>query len=197
MAPRTEEQYELIRQEKRELIMDTALELFAEKSYDNCSISDISKKAKISKGLMYNYFKSKEELLLAILNRGLDRIMKIFDPNKDGVLEPEELEYFLTEMFSVLKKERHLWKLYFQVSLQPSVFKFIENRIEEMYSSLFEMINIYFENLGFENPQMEMLLFGFMLDGIALDYVMKPEMVPIDDIKNELIKRYCRKQSKK
>ncbi|MDR1653742.1 MAG: TetR/AcrR family transcriptional regulator, partial [Prevotellaceae bacterium] len=64
--PRTKEQYEKIRNEKRQLIKQTALSLFADKGYDATSISEIAKKAGISKGLMYNYFTSKEELLQII-----------------------------------------------------------------------------------------------------------------------------------
>ena len=197
MAPRTEEQYETIRQEKKELIMDTALRLFAENGYVNTSISNIAKAASISKGLMYNYFKSKEELLVTVLNRGIDEIFGNFDLNKDGILEPEELEFFINDLFEVLKKERDLWKLYFQVALQPPVFKFFEPKIDELYKSMFSMLASYFEKMGYGNPQAEMLLFGAMLDGIAIDYVLKPELFPVDLIKQEIIKRYCRKQIKK
>ncbi|MDR1542801.1 MAG: TetR/AcrR family transcriptional regulator, partial [Prevotellaceae bacterium] len=64
--PRTQVQYEKIRNEKRQLIKQTALSLFAENGYETTSISEIAKKAGISKGLMYNYFTSKEELLQII-----------------------------------------------------------------------------------------------------------------------------------
>ena len=57
MAPRTEEQYKEIRQEKRQLIMNTALELFALHGYESTTINQIAKNANISKGLLYNYLK--------------------------------------------------------------------------------------------------------------------------------------------
>ncbi len=192
MAPRSEEQYEAIRQEKKELIMNSALQLFAEKGYENSSISNIAKAASISKGLMYNYFESKEELLIAVINRGMDEMFGDFDQNNDGILEPEELEFFINKMFEILKKERRFWKLYFQIALQPSVFKFFEPKIDEIYQSMFKMLGVYFEKMGYENPQVEMLLFGAMLDGVGIDYVMKPDLFPVDLIKNELIERYCR-----
>ncbi len=194
MSPRTEKQFEEIRGERRQMIMNTALELFATHGYESTSISQIARKAKISKGLLYNYFESKEDLVLAILNSGIDELMDLYDSNKDGVLEIKEMEFFLNRTFDLLKEHRVFWKLYFSVSFQPSVFKLIEKRIEDMYAPLTKMTVQYFQSLGFEDPLTEALLFGAMLDGVSMDYVMKPEIYPIDLVKKELIKRYCTKK---
>ena len=49
--PKSPEQFDDIRKQKKQLIMDTALELFAENGFHATSISQIAAKAKISKGL--------------------------------------------------------------------------------------------------------------------------------------------------
>lgn len=49
--------------EKRQLILDTAIRVFAEKGYPDTRISDIAKRAEIAYGLVYHYFKNKEEIL--------------------------------------------------------------------------------------------------------------------------------------
>jgi TetR/AcrR family fatty acid metabolism transcriptional regulator len=49
--------------EKRRLIVDTAIKVFAEKGYHGTRISDIAKDAEIAYGLVYHYFKNKEEIL--------------------------------------------------------------------------------------------------------------------------------------
>jgi len=196
MSPRTEKQFEEIREEKKQLIMETAMELFALHGYENTSISQIARKANISKGLLYNYYESKEELLETILHTGIDELLEVFDPNKDGVLEVPEMEFFLTETFRIIKEHRNFWKLYMSISLQTSVFKLIEKRIEELYVPLTKMTVDYFSTAGFKNPVIEAVLFGALLDGITLDYVMKPDMFPLDNIKDELIERYCRMKNK-
>jgi len=196
MSPRTTKQYEEIRVERRNLIMDSALKHFAKEGYHATTITHIAKHAGISKGLMYNYFESKEELLKTILDKGIDELVEIFDPNKDGVLEVPEMEFFLTETFRIIKEQRDFWKLYMSITLQTSVFKLIEKRIEELYIPLTKMTIEYFTAAGFKNPTMEAILFGCLLDGVTLDYVMKPDMFPIEDVKNELIERYCRMQPK-
>lgn len=52
------------RNERKKLILNAALEVFAEKGYSSTSVEDIIKKADVSKGLIYTYFKSKEEIFL-------------------------------------------------------------------------------------------------------------------------------------
>lgn len=52
---------------KRELILDTALDLFVQKGYLDTKIIDIANAAGIGKGTIYEYFSSKEELFAELL----------------------------------------------------------------------------------------------------------------------------------
>ena len=49
--------------DKRRLIVDAAIKVFAEKGYHGTRISDIADHAEIAYGLVYHYFKNKEEIL--------------------------------------------------------------------------------------------------------------------------------------
>ncbi|WP_226567854.1 TetR/AcrR family transcriptional regulator [Bacillus stratosphericus] len=55
------------RKERKRLILQAALEVFSETGYCSATIDDIVKKANISKGLIYTYFKSKEEIFLDLV----------------------------------------------------------------------------------------------------------------------------------
>lgn len=192
MSPRTEKQFEDIRQEKRQLIMNTALELFANNGYENTSVGDIAEAAGISKGLLYNYFRSKEELLETILNQGIDDLMNNFDLNKDGILECYELETFIEKSFKMLNENRTFWKLFYSVSLQSTVFRLIEKRIDELFEPVMKLMTKYFSAAGYENPFMEAIFFQSLLDGVSFAYVLKPDIYPFESIKKEIIKRYCK-----
>jgi AcrR family transcriptional regulator len=54
---------------RRNQIIDAALKLFAEKGYAKTTTKDISEAAGTSMGLMYHYFASKDELLIAVFER--------------------------------------------------------------------------------------------------------------------------------
>ncbi|MDR1975310.1 MAG: TetR/AcrR family transcriptional regulator [Bacteroidales bacterium] len=126
--PRTKEQYEKIRREKRELISETALKLFAENGYDATSINEIAQSAGISKGLMYNYFSSKEDLLQTIWDNLTLEFENMIDPNRDGNVTDEEAEDFIDRLFEHLKTKRHIYKLYYQLSFQPKVVRFLTTK---------------------------------------------------------------------
>ncbi len=195
MSPRTKEQFETIREEKSLHIMQSALEVFAEYGYANSTISQIARHASISKGLIYNYFESKEALIDAIINRGFDEMLALYDPDNDGVITVDEMESYIRKVVAILKERRIFWKLYYQLSMQPDVFKRLEVRIKEMMEPIMKMTVAYFESMGFENPLMETMLFSALMDGVAIDYVMAPELFPIDDLLEEIVSRYCKKQT--
>ena len=66
-------------------ILKTALLLFLEKGYKDVSYQDLVKKTGLSKGAMYHYFASKEELLLAVFD------LFSQSANQPASIAPEEL----------------------------------------------------------------------------------------------------------
>jgi len=188
--PRTVEQYEEIRKRRRDQIMSTALMLFAKEGYHKVPISKIAEKAKISKGLMYNYFSSKEDLIKSILNEGLDEMFSVFDPDRDGFLTDEEFEFFIRQIFDIIKKNRAFYKLYFTLFTQPRVYDLIFDRFNEVYESLIKTLIQYYERKGAEDPHSEALLFSATIDGIALNFIWNPKLFPLEDIIETVIKKF-------
>ena len=93
--PRTKKQFEEIRKSSREKILSVALELFAKKGYHATSISQIALKAKISKGLMYNYFASKEKLLNEIIQQGFNSLAELEFKSARGTVPENNLTILL------------------------------------------------------------------------------------------------------
>jgi len=61
--------------ERKNEIIDTAQNLFMTKGYSACSVAEIIDAIGIAKGTFYHYFKSKEEVLDAIVDKGTDMIV--------------------------------------------------------------------------------------------------------------------------
>ena len=59
------------------------------------------------------------------------------------------------------------------------------------------MMGEYFQKAGFKNPILETIIFGALLDGITLDYILQPDSFPLEQVKEELINRYCNQINKK
>jgi AcrR family transcriptional regulator len=121
MSPRTPKQFKEIREEKMTLIMDVALQHFAIEGYFRTTINHIAKHAGISKGLMYNYFDSKEELMKAIIHRSVNEVYKYLDIDRDGYLSEEEFEFFVRKIDVIIKGEKYFWKLLLQLLMQIDI----------------------------------------------------------------------------
>jgi AcrR family transcriptional regulator len=123
MSPRTSKQFQEIREEKMDLIMNAALEHFAGEGYYRTTISHIARHAGISKGLMYNYFESKEELLKAIIHRSINEVYQDIDLDRDGSLSEEEFVAFIFKIFGLLTEKKLFWRLLTQLLMQNDVRK--------------------------------------------------------------------------
>ena len=79
--------------DRRLEFINAAEALFNEKGFENTSVDDIVQRVGVAKGLFYYYFKSREELLAAIVDRILDEMEQIAlvliraYPSDDGRVE--------------------------------------------------------------------------------------------------------------
>lgn len=196
MAPRTPEQFNEMRESRRMQIMQAALELFAGEGYGNCTISNLASHAGISKGLMYNYFESKEALLAAIIEHGLDELMDLFDPDHDGILQSEELVQFIRKVFAAMREHQEFWILFISVILQPKVKDHLKDKPIVHYMQQFiSMLLDYFERKGFEDPYLEVITLSALIEGfgVLLIYAYPAMEFPSDlmhKYENRIIEMY-------
>ncbi len=190
MSPRTQEKFLKIREVTRQKIMDSALELFANEGYHPTSISDIARKAGVSKGLMYNYFESKEVLLKEIIFSGINFLADSFDPNRDGILTHEELIHFIRQSFKLVREHTTYWKLYFMVMYQPHVITLFEEELQQTLSYYLTMIEQFFIRQNASDPLTEARFFGSLMDGVFMNYVLDPQNFPLDTIEEKIVKLY-------
>jgi len=212
MSPRTPQQFKEMRVEKMALIMDVALEYFAGKGYFNTSIDHIARHAGISKGLLYNYFESKEALLKAIVHRSVNEIFSFFDLNRDGYLSEDEFEYFVRQIGTVMKKKRSFWRLLMQLLMQNEareqllkMFPVSDNMThpghqpgDSLYPvKMFNMVKEYFtrkkKRTGSKyDPDNEMSMFMITLKGFAMTTLYSDEENDSDNEKilNRIIELY-------
>lgn len=86
------------REERERLILDAAEELLAEKGYHEMSIDEIAARVGVSKGTVYLHFPSKEELVLAQLERGMRRFIQSADVVLTSAASPSEKLRSLIEL---------------------------------------------------------------------------------------------------
>ncbi len=190
--PRTQDQLDKIKEQTRTKILDAAMKLFSVKGYHGTSINDIAKEAGVSKGLAYNYFTSKENLLEAIFKRMMDSIfdaMKEMEQTEDPY---EKLELVISNSFEYARQRQEEWRLYMRIMFQPDAVSATMGITAEVMSGLFETFEKIFGKMGIKNAAIEAKIFSATIDGLMLYYLMDPDYFPIDKVKRTLLKKYSK-----
>ena len=95
-------------EERRNELIDIAEALFIEKGYEHTTVEEIIKKAKIAKGTFYYYFKSKSEILDAVLDRYINEISEfMLDIQLVEELNAVEKMIKIFRYFSQYRNNRH------------------------------------------------------------------------------------------
>lgn len=192
MCPRTKEQFELIRQGSKQKILDAALEVFAKYGYHSSSVSAIAEKAGIAKGLMYNYFKSKEDVLYELMiDMIVPYVQEIFPVNQEKQLKRKDIENLINKTIDFVLEKPDYWKLYMGIFVQPDVMPKIINKMWEAFDPLMSIITGYFKNKGDKDPEAMTRYFVAVLDGVQLHIMLDPENFPAEKIKKLLIKQFA------
>lgn len=196
MATKAKKRFKEMRQRSEEKILNTALELFATNGYKNTSISEIAKKAEISKGLMYNYFESKQALLRAIVSKAIDEGHDLVKHAMEDYASPIlELEHLVLDTFEHVKNNFQFWKLLTSLAHQQDILTSVQDLVEEQKKWGIEKGIELFTKLKAPNPMQSAFLLGAAMDGIMLHYIHMGDEYPIDEMAKSLIETFTHPNS--
>lgn len=142
--------------QKKDQILQSALELFAGEGYQNTSTSKIARQADVSEGLIFKHFQSKEGLLSAIVNLANEDIKHFLDRMK-AQESPKDIIKTIFEFPPLIDCNRDFWKLQFSLKYQCPHKKQFHAK-HEMVETITAMLEKAFTDLGYENPRMETTL---------------------------------------
>jgi TetR/AcrR family transcriptional regulator, fatty acid metabolism regulator protein len=99
--------------EKRRLILDAAMRVFARRGFHHCRVSDVADEAGVAYGLVYHYFESKEEILNTLFTERwqimLDAIAEI--DSRGELSAREKLEQVASFIIDSYRHEPELMKV--------------------------------------------------------------------------------------
>lgn len=188
--PKTPKQFEDMRTERRASILEAALHVFAEEGYHSASISKVSKYAKISKGLLYNYFESKEDLLKILLGSLIDDEIKMLNSFLEKSLTEESFIHLINDSVKTIKEHPKQWKLYFAMSFQDEVQEIMKDKHSPTQALFAERFIQFFKDKSHENPLQQMQYFMTFFTGMKNSYIMQPKTYPIEEMKQLMIKQF-------
>lgn len=120
---------------KKEKIVDAAMKLFFERGYDGTSVRMIQREVGNEPGLFYYYFKSKDEVLDAVLERFCEKYGAELDAAAgNGKREPEAM---LERLFEYIRKEAELFRTEYAGRLHRSALSVIRERFVKILEPYF------------------------------------------------------------
>lgn len=192
--PRTPEENDRIRQASKEKIRAAAMVLFIKQGYYATSISDIAKQVGISKGLLYNYYKGKEELLSEMVEARIKEVVEVMEEAFTLNTPREQLEHIINGAIDNIHQKPEVHRFYLHLQTQPEsdeeLIKYSHLIIEEN-ARQFEFQCKIFESMGETEPKKRSLYFSSVLQGIMLMISTYKQGFPIEEIKNQIISEFC------
>lgn len=135
--------FERISDEKRQRVIEAAVEEFSEKGFSGSNINVISEKAGISIGSMYKYFQSKENLFMAVIDYGyqvLETVLSGIDLESGNIFDKIERMLRLAQKYS--REHPKLIQIYLDLSseslhhLSRNLSRTVESITAEYYRAL-------------------------------------------------------------
>ena len=101
---RTQAQNEKMREERKKVIKEGAVKLFASKGFFATTITDIAKDASMAQGLVYHYYKSKDDIYLEVISNSLDMMNEAVEGlKKSKQPAAEKLRDAIRELFKTIQ----------------------------------------------------------------------------------------------
>jgi len=164
------------KQERERRILDSARKLFDRKGYADTAMEDIARWAGLAVGTLYNYFSSKDDLLIAIMRRDSERVAALAEHIvADPPADPVEAIAALADAFieSVAAEERRLWREVFAASiaapetLGARMFA-LDARMIELFTAMVEKM----KGRGAIAPQTDSSRAAGLFYGICLNWTL-------------------------
>ncbi|HZI71280.1 MAG TPA: TetR/AcrR family transcriptional regulator [Nitrososphaeraceae archaeon] len=142
MCPKVTSQYKT---NIRDRIVQSAIECFSEYGFDRSRMDDIAQRADLSKGTLYLYFKSKEDLFYAICENNLkvikEQLSRIFATRKENLLY--DVEQFYDNLQKLEKKGDE--KVFFEIVAESARNPKLQNILYEQRTKIFDVVKEYLD----------------------------------------------------
>lgn len=192
--PRTRENNQRIRQAAREKIQAAAMEVFVQKGYHHATMEDIARQAGVSKGLPYNYYKGKEEVLAEMVEGRIAEIRQVMEAAAAWIEPREQLAGIVAGALENVRQRPRAYRFFLNLQTQPE-----EDRVLARYSLMlneevagqFERQCDIFARMQAPEPRLQSLYFSSCLQGVMLMMSTYPGQIPVEKMQQQLLNDFC------
>ncbi len=184
---------------KKDLILQTSIDLFFAKGFNATSTSEIALKAGVAEGTIFRHFKTKKDILIRVLDCFLEKVATKFvlKPLNDiletnnGIHVKELLKIIILDRLSFMDKNSEmLWILITEMKYHPDLKERVVNNICSKALKIIEDVFDYGYTRGevrkTDHTTAQTIFLGLVIS-IILQYKIFPEIMPSSKTMEESI----------
>jgi len=185
---------------KQQMVLIASLELFSELGFENTKTNDIAKRANVSEGTVYSFFKTKEGILNAIVSKFIDEIIPniIFEFSDKNFINNyssfSEFIYTIVKDRLIFIQENLLQlKIIFQrILIDKDLVKKIEKIVVDgILQSISSILNYYKKNniiIDLPNERIVRYLFSLTLSYMIPQMIIEENReLDINEVTDEIV----------
>jgi AcrR family transcriptional regulator len=179
-----------MREQSRERILAAALAVFAEKGFHNATISDITARAGVSRGLITYYFPGKQQLAEELLRRYLDGLMVLLDVTGTA---NERLATMIDGILHAAAAHLPTQRMALSLMTHPSthpLFAQVEHAKTDQLSLLEDTLRGLFAERGAADPALEEVMFRSVMEGVIFKASVYRDQYPLERVRTRLYEMY-------
>jgi len=174
--------------ERKSQILDAAMETFTEKGFHKTRMSDIADSSGLSKGSLYWYFDSKDAIILKLIDRVFEYVIKDLTALLNDDRSAEERLYIYTDRSGqdIIKMLKWMPLLYDFLALahrQEPIKKTIQHYYKKNLDLLITLIQQGIDTGEFlpGNAHEAAYAIGSIIEGTVMLWLYDPEQIDIQD----------------
>lgn len=170
--------------ERTSQIINAAEDVFTRKGFNEARMDDIAEETGLSKGTLYNYFKSKDDLIIAILDRIFQREFKAFEQSDVSKMNASEtIDLFVDTVTKDIKLMLRLMPVAYEFLALAFRNKTVQKALKVYVNRYMEILVPIIENgiasgeFKEVNPKEVAIAMGAILEGTILIWVYDKSLV--------------------
>jgi AcrR family transcriptional regulator len=178
----------------KEDILISAMELMSQKGVIGTTLSDIATDCNISRGTLYYYYRSKNDLILDInewnMEKLTSRLLKLLDPY---IEEGRDFSQIMLEVFKTIsgagtRGRMHLYLINEAISRNPE----LVDKLRDSYSKWFSILETAFEKILPDRIDREAVARAVVasIDGLMIQNILSIDKVPLDRVVESMVSGY-------
>lgn len=183
MSPRPD-----VSEERKDQIIEAAMTVFARKGFYEARMDDIVQESGLSKGTLYWYFQSKDEVIAAIMEHffGIE-LHEIQDALNQEEMISQQLVQLIHRAAAELKHMSEIMPITLEFYSTASRKKTVQAKLKEYFNAylrlLAGMIQVGIERGEFRpvNPQETAIAIGSLFEGLITLWIVDPQSIDLDE----------------